>query len=71
MFLTKISEKPIISLETSGYDGAPRLGGGGHHLAAGADAEAEGAAAVGQVAGQLVGAGEMCIRDRVNLMMAL
>ena len=30
------------------------FGGGGHHLAAGADAEGEGRAAVGQVAGQLV-----------------
>ena len=49
---------PVTGIDAHAVgDGAPRLGGGGHHLTAGADAEAEGAAAVGQVAGQLVGAG--------------
>ncbi len=49
---------PVTGIDAHAVgDGAPRLGGGGHHLAAGADAEAEGAAAVGQVAGQLIGVG--------------
>ena len=55
-------------------DGPALLRRGGHHLSAGADAEGESAAAIGQMAGQLVGAdrqGRMpcvfLILNRVNL----
>ena len=45
----------------------PLLRGGGHHLSAGTDAEGEGAAPVGQVAGQFVVGGRQALPGRAKL----